>query len=166
MILSSSGPRIGLLYMYDIILAMLYKDFLKEMRECPFCDKKQREIMQNDRAFMTYSLAPYHKHHLLVIPKNHVLSFLHLKQDEHQDILKLLKIGMEMMGALGYTSSSILVRDGDISNKSVEHLHYHIIPNIRIGDLDHYGESRRIMTDVEIKEILAEFKSIFRKLNS
>ncbi|MBI3633701.1 MAG: HIT domain-containing protein [Candidatus Vogelbacteria bacterium] len=143
---------------------MLYKDFLKDMKECPFCDSTQRIILENDEAFMTYSLAPYHKHHLLVIPHKHVVSFLDLSDTEQGDISKLLKIGMEMMGELGYTSSSILVRDGDISNKSIAHLHYHIIPNIRIGDLDHYGESRRIMTEAEIGDTLAEINTVYRKL--
>ncbi|MBI3632929.1 MAG: HIT domain-containing protein [Candidatus Vogelbacteria bacterium] len=143
---------------------MLYTDFLKEMKECPFCDTTQRIILKNDRAFMTYSLAPYHKHHLLVIPHQHVVSYLDLNQSENEDILKLLKIGMEMMVKLGYTSSSILVRDGDVSNKSIAHLHYHIIPNIKIGDLDHYGESRRIMTEDEISETLSEINRVYKKL--
>ncbi|MEI6711453.1 MAG: HIT domain-containing protein [bacterium] len=69
---------------------MLYKDFLKDLAYCPFCQPMRRVIVQEQNAFLTYSLAPYHKHHLLVIPNNHVEQFQDLTSQETQSIEKLL----------------------------------------------------------------------------
>ncbi len=40
----------------------------------------------------------------------------------------------------------------------VKHLHYHIIPSSVIGDLDHKGEDRKIMSEKEIADIMEDFK--------
>jgi histidine triad (HIT) family protein len=135
---------------------MLYKDFLKTVSDCPFCDHYNRVILDSGFCFLTYALAPYHKHHLLIIPKRHVESISELSKDEEASISSLEQKAAEILKNIGHESVSILVREGNDKNKSVNHVHFHVIPDIRIGDMDHYGQERRIMTDSEITETVEE----------
>lgn len=144
---------------------MLYKDFRTSITKCPFCSKKNRIIVDYESAFITYALAPYHPHHLLVIPKRHVESFLLLNAEEAEEIGGLLRFGMKLLHTHGYHNASILVRDGKEAGKSIPHLHYHIIPNIQIGDLDHYGQERRILSKTEIMNVVKDMKKAEKKLS-
>lgn len=138
---------------------MLYKDFLTSTTRCPFCEGERQEILlKNDLAFLTYALAPYHKHHLLVVPKAHMGAYGELQTKDHAAIQSLLDTGMQMLRRLGYSNMTILVRDGKESGKSVEHLHYHLIPDIRLGDVDHLGEERRVLNQEEIVPLLQELR--------
>ncbi len=141
---------------------MLYQDFIKINPDCPFCEPRKiyGVIEQNDFAFMTCSLAPYHKHHVLIIPHRHISVFDELNEEEIFAINDLLKIGARMIRLLGYNDYTILVRNGSLKNKSIEHLHYHIVPNVMIGDLEHDNSQRRIMSKDEISQIMKDFENL------
>jgi diadenosine tetraphosphate (Ap4A) HIT family hydrolase len=140
---------------------MKYTDFLKERKGCPFCDGKDKKIAENKNAFLTYALAPYHKHHLLVVPKKHTDKILDVSDEEIRDILLMLKTGFEILKKLGYDNVTALVREGNETGKSVPHLHYHIVPNNRIGDLDHEGNERKVLSAEEIEQTLSDIKKVF-----
>lgn len=149
---------------------MLYNDFLKNRGDkvtgfCPFCNPKDITLKDNQFAFLTYSLAPYHPHHLLVIPKRHVGSIMDLKRKEIKAIDSLIRYATEILHACGYRAFSVLMRDGaDNPTKSVEHLHYNLIPATSIGDLDHKGNKRKIMTAAQIKKTVADLRKAQKKL--
>ena len=138
---------------------MKYTEYLKNQPEsfCPFCeDEKDRIFLDNEHALLTYAKAPYHKHHLLVVPKEHKKSFLELDKNESDAIWSLIRQGAAILLELGYESYTVIVREGKNGAKSVEHLHYHLIPENHIGDLDHDGNTREIMTDTEAEKISDE----------
>ena len=137
---------------------MLYTAYLKKLTICPFCDGADRQIIKQKSAYLTYAKAPYAPYHLLVVPKRHTQSFLSLTKTENADIAKLLHAGVQILHKLGIKNCSILVRDGMGAGKSIKHLHYHIIPNHRIGDLDIHGEQRRILTEKEITNLIKKIK--------
>lgn len=139
---------------------MLYRDFLKELHVCPFCDGRQPMLIEQAHAYLTYALAPYHSHHMLVIPKRHVLPFLDLSQDEQNAITMLIRSGFAALKHLGYDNITVLVREGDDSGKSIAHLHYHLIPNIRIGDVDHSGHERSVLTPKEIESTISDMSRV------
>ncbi len=140
---------------------MLYKTFLKKLNHCPFCESKDRIIKENKLAYLTYSLAPYHKHHMLAIPKRHDHAILDIKKNEMEDILALVRYGLSLLHGLGYRDCSVLVREGVVGHaKSIEHMHYHIVPAVALGDLDHYGKQRRIMTREEINKVMGDFRKV------
>jgi diadenosine tetraphosphate (Ap4A) HIT family hydrolase len=142
---------------------MKYTEYLQTLDhdKCPFCAPEQRVYRKNDAAYLTYALAPYHRHHLLIIPNRHVLSMLEMSEVEHAQLWHLNREGMETMRKLGYENLSVLVREGKVGAiKSVAHLHYHIIPNHRIGDLDINGEARKILTEEEVQEISKELLAV------
>jgi len=144
---------------------MLYHEFLKVNPDCPFCEPRKIKgiIERNDHAFMTYAIAPYNKHHVLVIPNRHIAVFDDLTEEETIAIDRLLRTGVRMIRTLGYNDYTILVRNGGKNNKSIEHLHYHIVPNVMIGDLEHDNSQRKIMSEEEIMQILEEFENVKMK---
>ena len=140
---------------------MLYTEFLKTMPACPFCGRAEREIVkENDGAVLKYALAPYAPYHLLVCPKRHVTDYLALSEDEQSAIDALTKDGARALVSIGITDYSILVRNGDKTavGKSVDHLHFHIVPKVRLGTIDLKGEDRRILSDDEIAAFVGEIK--------
>jgi len=136
---------------------MLYEDYVKQMTGCPFCDGNNRVLADSEHAFLTYAIAPYHRHHLLVIPRRHVESIDELTEDELTAIDRLQELGLSLLKKLHYKSISFLVREGQLNiNKSVMHSHFHLIPEILIGNVDHNGEPRRVLTDDEISTLMNE----------
>ncbi len=144
---------------------MLYINYLDKLQTCPFCAKKGRVFIKTPLVYLSYAKAPYHPHHLLVIPIRHVESFFELKSEEKKDIEILLAKAAKILKKLKYINFTILVREGTSINKSIKHLHYHIIPNDRIGDLDHKGEKRKVLSPKEIKLLNTEISSIIKQSN-
>lgn len=146
---------------------MLYTEYLTQSlgESCHFCTPHDRVFIENDEAFLTYSLAPYHKHHLLVIPKQHKKSFMELTEKEMASVWDLIRKGSAILLELGYETYTVLVREGKgRDDKSVEHVHYHIIPENHIGDLTHDGRKRSIMTPMEIQEVSQDIRDVMQQL--
>ena len=139
---------------------MLYHQYLKKLKFCPFCKSSGRIFLEREHAYLTYAKSPYHPHHLLVTPKRHLVSFFSLRPEEKKDIDELIKVGAGLLKKLKYRNFTVLVREGDQINKSIRHLHYHLIPNDRIGDLDHQGQPRKILSDEEIVSLSAQIHSL------
>ncbi|MFA5937070.1 MAG: HIT domain-containing protein [Candidatus Paceibacterota bacterium] len=138
-----------------------YCDYLKTSTKCPFCDDNQRHILDKPSAFLTYSLAPYKKDHLLICPKRHIESFFDLNIQEIEDIGSLEKLGMKILNKLGHISINILFREGDNIGKSVKHIHYHLIPNISLNS-ESSMPSRRILTKKEINNLIRKIKKTLK----
>ncbi len=62
---------------------------------------------------------------------------------------------LEILKKIGYTSITHLVREG-MDNKAINHVHFHTIPNIRIGDLDHYGQERKMLSNLDIENTIED----------
>jgi len=134
---------------------LLYKEYLKTMGKCPFCNLEQKVLMENENAILTYALAPYHKYHLLVLPKRHVEHIKDLEWNEQISISALLYTGIKALDRLGHDDCSILVKD---DHKSVPHLHYHIIPGGFITDISLDTEVRKMLSDSEERSLIKELE--------
>lgn len=140
---------------------MLYQQLLREQTRCPFCFLKEgRVLVRNQHAYLTYAIAPYHAHHMLVIPHRHVVDFTELTHEEWSDMQELIVSGTNALKKMGYTSCSVLTRNGDATDKSVDHNHFHVVPDVRLGDLDSKGEERRILSEEEIASLVEELKAL------
>ena len=142
---------------------MKYSEFLKKEADkpCPFCATGVKErILESKTAYLTFALAPYHKDHLLVVPKRHIEQILDITEEEMADIDRLQERGWALLQKLGYKSVSFIVREGDHSGRTVTHIHYHVIPEVRLGDLDHNGAERKILEPAEITALLDRFEHI------
>lgn len=139
---------------------MKYTDYIDSLPvgTCPFCASDDRRFIENETAYVTYALAPYHKHHLLIIPKEHRKSFFDLSVEEWRDIWELAQKSSRMLRYLGYENFSMMIREGKGGDKSVEHLHYHLIPNVRLGDLNHAQSARTVLSNEEIQSLVMEVR--------
>ena len=95
---------------------------------------------------------------MMAIPKRHVESLDELTEAEDRDVSKLIHLAIRALKRLGYTNSTVMVRNGDHSMKSIEHVHTHIVPVAKIGPLDAPRGERHIMTEEEIESTLADIK--------
>lgn len=139
---------------------MTYDEFLENMEGCPFCDGGNRVIYESEKSILTYALWPYHKHHLLVVPKRHVESLTELSKEEMLDIDMLQEKALETLKKLGYKGITHIVREGNGVNKAVNHVHFHTIPEVKIGDLDHYGEQRKMLSEEDISVTISDVRAI------
>ncbi|HRY91104.1 MAG TPA: HIT domain-containing protein [Candidatus Gracilibacteria bacterium] len=150
---------------------MKYQDYLKKRHPCPFCHSRRHFVHHTTKAYITYSLAPYHKHHMLVIPKRHVVSYEKLHAQEEKEISELIKVGISILNHLGYRDYSILVRNGKKIGKTINHLHYHLIPKAAIISLPESAPKemkefvRDILTPKQIKQTVDDLKEAFNKIS-
>jgi len=145
---------------------MQYKDLLKQNRPCPFdFPHGQEPIAQNKTAYLTYSIAGYHPDQLLVIPKRHITSLEEMTPQELADCESLQKLGWEMLKLLGHGGINFLLREGESTGKTVPHLHYNLMPDTRLGDMNAKGEEKReVMSDVEIAATTARLRDALAKV--
>ncbi len=140
---------------------MKYGDFLKQERKCPFCNPENDTIIkENDTAYITYAIAPYHSDHLLICPKNHTEHFLEITQKEIDDMNVLQKDGLIALEKLGYSDTTVLFRNGIKSGKSVGHFHYHIIPSVKLVPVTSGGDERSVLTEQEQKDTVEKIKAV------
>lgn len=130
---------------------MRYSTFLKTLDVCPFCEGiDSRILVENSGAILTYSLAPYHKYHLLVIPKRHIEYIKYLTWEENVCIMALLVAGVKALGNIGHDDCAIVAKDGLALGKSIKHhLHYHIIPGGQVSDISVNNRMRKLLDENE-----------------
>lgn len=140
---------------------MKYKTYLKTLNKCPFCiGSKHRIIIENNSAYLTYALAPYHKYHLLVISKKHAESIKDLTLNENTDIMSLIFTGIKALNKIGHNDCTIVMRDGQSIGKSIKHIHYNIIPGGQIEDISINVEVRKLLNKKEENLLKKELKGI------
>ena len=140
---------------------MRYDEFHKTLTTCTFCTKSNsRALASREHAYLTYAFAPYHKHHLLVVPRRHVLSIADLTPEEKKDIDALELTGFVALKKLGYEDVTFLMREGPVGeHKSMEHIHFHLIPVVPIVPIESAGWKRSVLTDAEVAETITELQS-------
>ena len=124
---------------------MLYSKYLKKNHCCPFCHLNEQEIIRQNRyAILTLARAPYTNDHLLVVPKKHVLKLNKLSKKQKDAIESLTYYGMKKLHKK-YKNVTLLYREGNKKEvgKSVNHSHYHLIPNLQIGAISQTGPDKR-----------------------
>ena len=140
---------------------MKYADYLKTLTFCPFCSSDNlRTLIENDEALLTYSLAPYHKYHLLVIPKRHTESIKDLTWNENVCITTLITTAVKALDKIGHNDCTIVMRDGHALAKSINHIHYNIIPGGEIKDISINSEVREMLDKNEENSLVEELKKI------
>ena len=151
---------------------ILYDDFLfqrddpkgsNKNKVCPFCDLKGEEIIKKNKfAVLTLAQAPYCKDHLIVTCKRHHLRLNLMSSSEKNAVDKLIYYGMRKLHNK-YKNVTVLYREGNLKEvgKSIEHLHYHLVPEMKIGAL---GIGRRnIFSDKVFAGKIERFREEFIK---
>lgn len=108
-----------------------YDEIWKNVEKCPFCDLKEKYIItEENEIVLTVNLFPYTDYHLLIIPREHILLLSELSTGEWQTIRKLASLAGELLEKEGISGYKFLAREGEQKGKTLEHLHFHIIPAV------------------------------------
>lgn len=130
---------------------MMYDDYLKTLDKCPFCNLKKQEIVRENKfARVILAKAPYHKDHLLVVPKRHVIKISQLKNNELEEISSLVFWAGKKLEKKHH-NLSILYREGNKKKigKSIDHFHVNLIPDEMIGSIEVNKNGRKVLSEKE-----------------
>ncbi len=115
-------------------------------------------IDQTKYSFVLANRWPYTEDHLLVIPKREVNFLLDLSVEEKTDLYNLLDKWLAKLYKK-YKGINILLRDGVFSKfwwKSVNHLHYHLIPEIMVSARE--AIDRKFLSEEEFFDFTQKIK--------
>lgn len=128
---------------------------------CPFCDMPKDFVLDDSDFFLvTLARAPYCEDHLLIIPKRHVVLLNDLSQEEIQDMLYLIT-KWNLILHKKHSDVNLLLRDGFIwwkIGKSVDHMHFHLIPDLPIGHEEKSSEGRQYLSERKYLEQIRKLK--------
>lgn len=100
--------------------------------DCVFCKILNKEIpskfvYEDDNCFAINDINPKAKHHILVIPKEHIVSLNEVKDFE---LVKNLFIAIKnITKEQNIPSFRIQINTGRAAGQEVDHLHIHILAN-------------------------------------
>lgn len=156
-------------YILSRILYMRYITVVKAIEKkhiCPFCHEKPEHMLDIGKYFYVIpARAPYVKHHLLIIPKRHVNTLMTLSPAELKEMNALVdKRAKKLLKK--YKDVNLLLRDGlvkdKIINKSINHLHFHILPNVGIHiETRQSADNREWMDDALYTKTAKAYKKTF-----
>ncbi|MDR0960208.1 MAG: HIT domain-containing protein [Propionibacteriaceae bacterium] len=132
------------------------------MSECLFCgivagEIPSRQVYSDDDAIAFLDIAPLHRGHSVIVPRDHVLDGTASPADWAKVAPGIVAVSQAAKAKLGASGVNILSNAGAVSGQSVFHFHVHVIPRYddnpgmegllkadrTAGDLD---EVQRIMT--------------------
>jgi ATP adenylyltransferase len=147
----------------DTIKRMNYGELREGLKNkpCRFCSPdRQESIIENERAFLTFAAAPYHDDHLLFFPKRHVEKFVDLTEGELLDMALLQKKAFTMLEKIRYETISFLLREGSGSGKSIPHIHYHVVPGVKLDPVSGGGDSRKVLSPEDQDSLIQKMKAL------
>jgi len=106
-------------------------------KKCLFCKKEKQKIIYSSKLFFVVRDSfPVTKLHSLIIPHRHVSNFFNLRNEEFNDLSKILKKQKKLLIKLDKKISAfnIGINIGSDAGQSIMHVHVHLIPRRR-GDM-------------------------------
>lgn len=109
--------------------------------------------------------APYGKHHLLIVPKRHVNFLSTLSHKELEEMHELIDKRTKKLHTK-HKDVTLLLRDGLVKDKhigkSINHLHFHLLPDIIVPILDkREGEKNIFIEEKEYTKRAKAYKKTF-----
>lgn len=133
--------------------------------QCPFCFMPHELVLdQTEHCLVLLTRAPYTKDHILLVPKRHVIFYRDLTRAELDEFDLLIHRWMEKLRK-HYSDVNLLLRDGTANGKigkSVDHLHFHLIPDLIIWGQDvEKMRNRKFYDEDEYLSLVKQFKKDF-----
>lgn len=133
---------------------------------CPFCHEKAENIIEKGKYFFVIpARAPYTQDHILIIPIRHVNTLMTLSSPELAEMHKLVDKRAKKLHTR-HKDLNLLLRDGlvksKIINKSINHLHFHLLPDVGIHiQTPQQADNRQRIEDQEYTKIAKKIKKKF-----
>ncbi len=122
---------------YDEFLANALQD------DCPFCNIPKEYILEKGKYFtVILARAPYIQDHLLIVPNRHLIFLQEMTKSELSSLMNLINKWTKKLEKI-HKETSVLLRDGvakRIAWKSIDHLHFHLIPDCPVFSKNSWGE--------------------------
>jgi diadenosine tetraphosphate (Ap4A) HIT family hydrolase len=112
-----------------------YGDIWKNVGKCVFCDLKDKyTIKEVNGLVLTTNIYPYIDGNLMIVPKEHIGHIKELSEEQWEGVRILQYVAKKMLRKIfGYKGLWLLYREGsgyESSQKTVGHLHIHLIPYV------------------------------------
>lgn len=117
---------------------------------CPFCNREELKIiLENELAFAIYDKYPVQKGHLLIIPKEHIVTYFDASEEQILAMHELIQKGKKLLdNEFNPDGYNIGVNVGFYGGQTIPHLHVHLIPRYK-GDIeDPRGGVRKIVKNL------------------
>jgi len=110
---------------------------INENTSCPFCNEKIinfQKYYEDEKIVGLYNYRPLVKGHCLIVPKRHIQRLDELNKIEINQIFDLInKTHVAMENIYGIKNYMILQKNGKSVGQTVNHVHFHYIPNNKKG---------------------------------
>jgi bis(5'-adenosyl)-triphosphatase len=145
---------------------------------CPFCSPKIKEcvFLESANFLAVYNIAPVLPGHSLIIPKDHITSFIALNRQQRTEFLETTTRAVRMLLKAFHTDAfDLSVQEKPEAGQTIEHLHLHIVPRLK-GDMPSPGEwypvihtsdqmimddkDRNRLRDEDLRKIVEKLKKI------
>ncbi|WP_409228477.1 HIT family protein [Gudongella sp. SC589] len=105
--------------------------------DCIFCNLDDSKIiLENEGARAIFDIFPVNEGHMLIVPKNHIVSYFDAREEDKKYLWKLVeeckKYLDEEYKPDGY---NVGINCGEAAGQTVMHLHIHLIPRY-VGDIE------------------------------
>ena len=103
------------------------------MENCLFCKIIKKEIpsykiLENDSLYVFMDINPISNGHLLIIPKQHVVTVLDIKKDFITEALEIIKEKLYPLLKAQLNIDGLTITQNNFLGQDVKHYHIHLIP--------------------------------------
>lgn len=102
--------------------------------DCIFCkiaahDIPAKVVLETDQVVVIHDIAPKAKVHVLVIPKQHLVTFTDLTTENKAIMAELGMVVKQVVQQLGMAESGykVVINNGHDGGQAVPHLHLHVL---------------------------------------
>lgn len=109
---------------------------------CPFCNPKIKDcvFLESSGFLAIYNIAPVLPGHSLIIPRDHITSFIDLNQQQRAEFLDTTSRAVRiLLKAFNTDAFDLSVQEKPEAGQTIDHLHLHIVPRLK-GDLSNPGD--------------------------
>ena len=111
------------------------------MEDCLFCKIIKGEIpstkvYEDDEILAFNDINPAAPIHILVIPKKHITSLVHMEIEDEALVGKIYGVINKIADEKGFKESGyrVIVNCGKDAGQEVMHLHFHVLAGAKFGD--------------------------------
>lgn len=102
------------------------------MNDCIFCSIAQKKVkseivFENDQVLIFKDIKPSAPVHYLIIPKEHIQSIAHLKENHNEIISKIIYGAKEFAEKIGLKGYKLVFNVGKEGGQIIDHLHLHLL---------------------------------------
>jgi len=110
--------------------------------DCIFCKIAKKEIpseilFENDQVIAFDDIRPSAPVHVLVVPKEHIVSIAHLQGNHKEMLAALIYTAKDLATKAGLNGYKLVFNVGREGGQVIDHLHLHLLGGWQKGEKNH-----------------------------